>query len=108
MLDSDNILPSHLIKDLFITALEVGINYWALIEEYSHETYTAKIIDKEGSQPIQYNLSLNIIHKGVQKLYLDNSNWSKKRINNLLNEDYDAEDADIVLQYGLFGELIYG
>lgn len=31
-----------------------------------------------------------------------------KNVQNILNEEYDAEDCDIVLQHILFGEIVYG
>ena len=110
MLDSDFLLPSHLLNDLFVTALESGVNYWALVNDYSYKDCSATIIDKEALQPAEYKVNLTTINRGLQILYLHskNSELSKKRVSSILNQDYDAEDADVVLQYGLFGELIYG
>ena len=108
MLDSDPRFSVSLLKDLFITALEGGSNYWLIINNWCLEDHVATITDTETNLLTEHQVNLLTIKQGFEKLYAENSQWSKKRIFNLLNEDYDAEDADIVLQYGLFGKLIYG
>ena len=107
-LDSNNTFTNALFSDLFVTALEGGINYWALVNDYDYKNCSAIIIDKEASQSTQYNVDLNTVKKGLEALSLETSALAKRKISSILNEDYDAEDADIVLQYGLFGKLIYG
>lgn len=35
-------------------------------------------------------------------------NWYRKVVDRLLSEDYDAGDADTVVQVAVFGEVVYG
>lgn len=108
MLDSDPRFSLTLLKDIFVTALEGGSNYWLIIDNWCLEDHIATVTDTETNLLTKHQVDLITIKQGFQKLYAENSDWSRKRIFNLLNENYDAEDADVVLQYGLFGELIYG
>lgn len=58
--------------------------------------------DIEGSEP---DTILNMA------LINDDDKWNKiplNRINQFITENYDAEDADVLMQYLFFGELIYG
>lgn len=36
------------------------------------------------------------------------NNWFKKVVRRLVNEDYDADDADILVQIAVFNEVVYG
>lgn len=35
-------------------------------------------------------------------------NWFRKTVRSLIDEDYDAGDADTLVQVAVFGELVYG
>ncbi len=36
------------------------------------------------------------------------NNWFRKVVRRLVSEDYDAEDADILVQIAVFNEVVYG
>lgn len=111
---------------IFVTALEGGINYWATCSRYvwtqesGHEDplgFHATICDSEDPSE-QYEVNRSVIATGVKRFIkhakekgfgeyfmaaardLDWARWD--------NLDYDADIADAIVQFGLFGELVYG
>lgn len=103
-----NNISNQFLQDIFVTALEGGSNYWLTVSDYCLDTYTANITDTETKTFVDRKIDVFTIKQGLEKLQEDSSSWTKRILNNLHSEDYDAQDADIVLQYGLFGKLIYG
>ena len=130
--------------DVFTTACEGGINYWADVRKYhwtndpngdplrapDYEGFEARIMDKEDTytgsddyEPILINRET--IEEGIDSL-------AKRLVHNDLtlssyhtiailelwkivnaegnddNLDYDADTADLIVQQGLFGDVIYG
>ena len=111
--------------DVFVTALEGGIGYWAVAEEYHHskedkedlEGFFAKVSDCEGNTfPDNLRIDKDVIVKGLNKIVNDNdlkiSETIRERIkeSNRLNDAglIDADDADCIVQVGLLGELVFG
>lgn len=120
------------LHDVFTEALEGGINYWAGIAKYRWslgapdyavdlDGFYAVVQDAESDT--EYRVTRATIQKGVATL----RQWSRephvegtnrchpsytKRIlaASAMNDasEMDASDADIVVQAGLFGEIIYG
>lgn len=117
----------QLMLDLFTTALEGGINYWADCSEYhwdnghgdkvveDYEGFFAVIHDCEDDDKT-YTVNRSVISKGyalaageVGKGYC----WSVSQpplVPTERNEweDFDAGDADTIVQLGLFGKVVYG
>ena len=96
------------LDDMLCSALEGGINYWARSvkvkgndfrgAEWAHEVVTrgGSLIVTDDDDGKEYTLTLKKVLKGLslkESLDLDN---------------YDAGDADDVIQLALFGKLIYG
>lgn len=114
-------LPSPLTAtdyaDLFVAAVEGGINYWAATNEYRHQFathrtpdldaiddfVTATIIDEETQDAYKVDSRSEVWHDAVDKAaaFFDS---------NLVDffEDHDAGSGDVAMQYALFGEVIYG
>jgi hypothetical protein len=124
--------------DVFTTACEGGINYWAGFKSYhwcldnsgsldkmDYENFEAKIVffDERNYEPVTINREA--IERGIDELAkrlvgndfrLNNYHtiailelW--KIVNaegNLDYLDFDADTADLIVQHGLFGEIIYG
>ena len=107
------------IDDLMATALEGGINYWceeAIIRTYpddvdplTTELYTSDMISRGGVLHIidvdaedAYELTLENFIEGVKLEILNNPSLSS--VEDLM-DNYDAETADSIVQYALFGEL---
>lgn len=93
------------VDDIVDAAFAGGIGYWVdemkvLKEPKQKPTTLAEYLTRGGTFEIvadgeEYELTLEKILKGIE-LYGDF---------NL--ENYDSEDADCVVQYALFGELVY-
>lgn len=106
--------------DIFTTALEGGINYWAECDEYhwikgadeDYEGFYAVIYDFEDDSK-RYAVNRSVISKGYALAAGEKGKsyrWSTSRpplIPNI-DWDYDAGDADAIVQLGLFGEVVYG
>lgn len=107
------------IQDLFVTAIEGGIDYWANFQSINKidkpgDTLgwwyeSVHIIDDDGDS---YVIDKNTIVKGINMLVKLNADRDKHLIlanrTNGDDGDFDALDADKIVQFGLFGELVYG
>ena len=116
-------LTDNDIRDLLCCALEGGSNYWYVIEKVyrSHldtkdpDVYDA-IVDGQGvliglveeddeyDGTKQWVLKREAISRGLQSLASNRPELFAK----IVLEDYDADDADVFLQFALFGELVFG
>jgi len=122
---TQNIYDS-ILEDTFVTALEGGSNYWAYIKESTLRKIRKEgvpvsiyvlqavlsgidvdVYDVEGDddEPIG-TISMSTMTDRLDKLM--NNKGCKRALLNMMNEEYDAEDADIVFQYIVLGEIIYG
>ena len=116
-IDVDNIMSA---------ALEGGINYWCCEAipwvfkcnnawpddvDYTSQClsrgYDIFLVDAEedddNGNPVEYILTLSAMIRGIEK-YCDEHSVSYYD----LREDHDAEAADCIVQYALFGKLVYG
>jgi hypothetical protein len=103
------------LSDLMVTALEGGINYWcsgcdvvepdgnlrpsdALLEDgwclsfLDMDPMVAILLDKEGL--------LNGVARAME--------WGNFATVEALMDGHDAETADVMIQFALFGEIVYG
>lgn len=125
--------------DVFATACEGGINYWAHFHSYhwikdsanmepDYEGFEARIRESGYvyNTPDQGMLTINrdVICTGVTRLFNKITDGSMKispyhayavlGLNAVINHgadadlDYDADTADMIVQMGLFDEVIYG
>lgn len=110
--------------DVFTTALEGGIGYWSTCSRYhwsvagDEETqaldFIAVITDVEDEAQPTYVIDRNVIARGIRLAYR-RGNWATYHARALsdLNfgkwddADFDSDTADIVVQFGLFGEYTY-
>lgn len=118
---------------VFTTAIEGGINYWADVmrkrwsdrtEELNMiEEFYADIEDVEDDNK-KYHIDADVIKRGIRKAFKNRAKigdpYQRQAINDLYwgilsnrqesreEADFDADTADIIVQYGLFGELVYG
>ena len=90
-------------------AFEGGSNYWIDCVEvvdgnFKGAEFASDVISKGGELLIDSKkLTKDMLVEGV-KLYISNS----KRYKNWFTSNMDSDDSDIILQYALFGEVIYG
>lgn len=119
---------------LLATALEQGSRYWmevagrdqrvkplnfanteAADESFTHLSFpmneggSIRIIDLEESddkKTVSYLLDLHRIQRGFRRMANDKT--YAFRFQNIAKGDYDATDADVFLQFAVFGKVIYG
>lgn len=99
------------LDDIIVTALEGGIGYWCQASVYEHEDgkpHRAVVHqlnkDESGYRRRGMVIDRAAIIDGLKKLAPKYST----QLSRLVNDDYDSDDADVVVQVALFGEVIYG
>lgn len=106
------------IQDIFVTAIEGGINYWVNFQSINKIEWpqdivgwryeSVHILDDDGDS---YVIDKNTIIKGINMIVKRNAEQDKALIlanrTNGYDGDYDALDADKIVQFGLFGDLVY-
>lgn len=120
----------QLIMDIFTTAIEGGINYWGGVSLYkwmkedgSDDLFGFKAIVVEEQTELSFSVNREVIEYGYKlatESHRDSLCWStevpphkdeffKSKNIDLDNAwDFDAGDADMILQLGIFNEVIYG
>lgn len=123
------------LNDIFVAAIEGGINYWASVSDYEHldlDTFGADVRDNEDDDAPTYRVDAAVIARGVSRIstakapfYEPNkapytqcekvkylSEYVAKIVRDAGFEndasEIDADVADVVVQVGLFGEVVYG
>ena len=103
---------TQLINDLFTTACEGGINYWCELNNYDYKNTTSDYSINTNDAPSgitkQGSISDTTIINGIKTLQTMNNSFSKRILNDIINENFDAETGDVVLQLGLFNKIIFG
>lgn len=113
---------------IFVTALEGGIGYWSTCSKYHWRVkgteaeedlkgFFAVIRDTEDEDATDQRVDRAVIAKGVGPF----QEWARNHPNDyymaasrdLRNGkwdelDVDAEIADMIVQFGLFGKVVYG
>jgi len=109
------------IDDLMVTALEGGINYWCGGVELKEGTVTAEqeknlrylsnaislggtIILHDAESSDKWELTKEKFLKGIEKTL----EWGGNADVQDLFDNHDAEVADVLLQYSLFDEIVFG
>ena len=104
-----------------VDAVPQAIGYW--VDTYKEVHYTSEntkriyklnVIDENTDQ--EYLISVNTIIEGIQKLITGNVEVNSSIIGYILSDlgqglqggYIDAEALDVIIQVGLFGEIIYG
>lgn len=98
-------ISSEALKDIVITAVEGGINYWAMVQNYSPKAGTVCVTLRDepgkGCRPIGPDdilRGLKVCHQKYPHMF-----------NAFMHDMHgDAETADVIFQCALFGELVYG
>lgn len=105
------------IDDIMVTALEGGICYWCrkaeVVGEYLGE-YASDQISRGGSLVLHdaestqtWELNREKFLKGV-KLYFEHGCNMQVEGGCIDTGDIDASDADCIVQFAIFGEVVYG
>lgn len=117
---SDVTLTQQDIDDIMVSALEGGINYWCreaeVVEEkrcaeWGHEqiTHDGGLILHDAESNDKWELTREKFLEGF-KLWLENGGDKYGAVSNGEVDcgEIDAECADSIIQYAIFGEVIYG
>ena len=121
---------TEFLTDIFVTAIETGVNYWANVANYRLGPSTMQVSDvseltqaraqvrnfaaKDGTPWHQVNLET--IETGIDKIKTDkNIEYLSDYFRELVEDaeaDLDATNidstvADAIVQIGLFGKLVY-
>jgi hypothetical protein len=113
-----------MLADLFTTAMEGGIGYWSQCSRYKWSVdgtldgqakdFIAVIEDEDGEE---YVIDRAVIAEGLVRAYtrrgMGQFDYHAVALKALYfgkvdEADYDSDTADMVLQYGLFDEVVYG
>lgn len=122
----------QLMLDLFTTALEGGIGYWSTCSEYhwadhrdpdwperDFKGFFATIHEMDDESDFEdwstYTIDLDTVERGYALAiagWRDKIAWSTDPPPIVVDEDtdwdFDAGDADAIVQLGLFGDVRYG
>ena len=113
-------------SDIIITAVEGGIGYWAFVTDYewqdgSGDEIAATATIRPEDNNTAYSLSIEQIGSALHKMANGGGfgdepapewwtrKWRKAYLECAGGEwDFDADDADAVVQVVCFGEVVYG
>lgn len=108
------------LADILSTAVEGGINYWAMVAEYSHDVprqwagYKPSVVihnPEEDESPEYFYVDLKLIDEGLQiakEKYQHFADMIIEAENALDASEIDAEIADVIFQCAIFNEIVYG
>lgn len=121
--------------DIAITAAEGGIGYWSvigsyewrrwLVDPFDHSKGNASVPDDfvfyristidDGSGSESFDITPALLRRGFEAGLLAKRNkggWAVQDLLGIDREDWtgeiDTDAADIIVQFGCFGEVIYG
>ena len=131
-------IPREIIENIFITAIEGGSNYWAYIdkiqwlimEELSSDNMDVQNKMCDGGEihamvatilDAKVDIEINCVENNDKVLGILSAKTIKNRLQSLsdhnnysrflyaeLNGEGDAESSDVIFQYLVLGEVIYG
>lgn len=119
-----NFMTTAVLNDIMTTAIEGGSAYWMNDDDVCQEIYVKKEdngtvteikceTDVDGKGWIGHTITHTEIRKALTEMKDDaklSEYWQKWAGKFLFNKDmdYDAGDADVVLQYALFKDIVFG
>lgn len=110
-------IPNDFIEDIVVTALEGGINYWMDGVCLPQDTGCHK------GEPLSIRVSKHLLGGKKVTIFIGDEQPKDMGINDLIKGikmffiksgveldagNIDANDADVIFQYALFGEVVYG
>jgi hypothetical protein len=126
----ETIVPREVLENVCITSLEGGSNYWyylssnaikiirnavpksvdsylstAILKAVLDHNVEVPINDVEDEEEIIGYLSAKTLQERIQALANSDDSWA---LHNELKEEGDASSSDIVFQYMVLGEVVYG
>ena len=127
----ETIVPREVLENVCVTALEGGSNYWyhlsdeayrvirkavpknedpylstAILKAVLDHNVDVPINDAEDEDEVLGYLSAKTLTERMQKLYEDEG--SKWALMNELNQEGDGDSSDVVFQFMVMGEAVFG
>jgi hypothetical protein len=106
------------LRDIVITAVEGGINYWCQVEEWQPVRHPERIlasrfrVDNEAvhgpSGANTYGPWMIINLQELAKAIVQRAHVMGYPIDDELSGSLDSVDADVIMQMTLLGEVVYG
>jgi hypothetical protein len=117
-------IPNEKIKNLIITAIEVGSNYWASlklpvnwkekydsVEEIPFKGGEIEVYDCETDELLGV-FNLATVQTGLQLMAnfedMKGRKVPERHFKNILEDNWDAETADVFLQLSVMTEIVFG
>ncbi len=96
-------IEDEALTDLFVSACN-GARYWAKVPDVLPDPiFPFFIVDVD--RGVSYRITSNHVKKAFAAMSKINQG---ERLGRILDGDYDQEDADVFLQAGIYGEVVYG
>jgi len=101
-------LTENDVQNIFVTAMEGGIDYWATMMVYDWPKIQGEIVNEDTGK--RHDVNAITVIDGVEYVAsrVGQDWYAGPLIERIANNDYDASDADIIIQAGLFGKVVYG
>ena len=115
------------LENIFVTALEGGSNYWYTISNSAYKAVKRTIIgeafstslfkcvcqvgmvipinDAEDEEEVLGHLDFSKFSERIQKMYANGDGWA---MDLELDDSGDANSSDVVFQYLVMGDLVFG
>lgn len=103
------------LTSVLVSAVEGGVSRaWAAFRKYDHKDGTVEVCETNDSRDKKHwgewhQVSLDTLALGMQRCAAappDEGGWAFGQF--MQDRVGDAETADVFLQFGLFGKLVYG
>jgi len=96
------------VQNIFVTAMEGGIDYWATILVYDWPKIEGEIVNEDTGK--RHEVNAMTVLDGIENVAsrVGQDWYAGPLMERIETENYDASDADVIIQAGLFGEVIYG
>lgn len=113
-------MDNRLAESIIIDGVELSIGYWAKIRAYEHTQRVQATIDEYGDDNkvlSSHILNVDTVNKAFETLKAGkveglNEKYRARLLGQMYlsgeDADLDSDDADNIIQIGLFGKIVYG
>ena len=111
-------LTDEFLRDVLTTAIEGGVTYWSRVTEYQwdnpnpNQVYAVlvDIAEYNDHEPEEHRITLATVVTGIERILARPQlrQGLAAHIFALDAGEIDADDADVIVQMGLFNEVTYG
>lgn len=109
------------LADVLICSVEGGTGYWAQVSEYKHDGLSeiplgqTSAVLYDTDEEVSYALTLGTIELGIHRILEFGFKINPTLRHTILQawvsldaSEIDADAADVIVQAGLFDEIVYG